>query len=126
MPDKNCFTPVFPSLSANPNMCLRFLVAVSLSIVTAVDLLASQSSTKWIMLNVTPAQAQAVLVAATAALGCLLVAQFSQLTRGVPVSQAALVARVDWPPPDATAPWFPDPHQHWHGGGYGSGSGSGY
>src|ERR1035438_10760288 len=40
-------------------MCLRFLVAVSLSIVTAVDLLASQSSTKWIMLNVTPAQAQA-------------------------------------------------------------------
>lgn len=50
---------MFPSLSANPNMCLRFLVAVSLSIVTAVDLLASQSSTKWIMLNVTPAQAQA-------------------------------------------------------------------
>jgi hypothetical protein len=69
---------------------------------------------------------RAVLVAATAALGCLLVAQFSQLTRGVPVSQAALVARVDWPPPDASAPWFPDPHQHWHGGGYGGGSGSGY
>jgi hypothetical protein len=77
---------------------------------------------------------RAVLVALTAALGCLLVAQFSQLTRGVRVSQAALVARVDWPPPDTSAPWFPDPHQHWPGGGYGgsggwdgngSGSGSG-
>ena len=75
---------------------------------------------------------RAALVAATAALGCLLVAQFSQLTRGVQVSQltrgvrvsqAALAARVDWPPPDPSAPWFPDPHAHWHGGGYGGGYG---
>src|ERR1039457_3536254 len=69
---------------------------------------------------------RAVLVAATAALGCLLVAQFSQLTRDVRVSQAALVARVDWPPPGASAPWFPDPHQHWHGGGYGGWDSGGY
>jgi hypothetical protein len=69
---------------------------------------------------------RAVLVALTAALGCLLVAQFSQLTRGVRVSQAALVARVDGPPPDANAPRFPDPHQHWPGGGSGGWDGSGY
>jgi competence protein ComEC len=40
-------------------MRLRLLVAVSLCLATAIDLLAGQSSTKWIMLNVTPAQAQA-------------------------------------------------------------------
>jgi competence protein ComEC len=40
-------------------MSLRFLVAVNLLCLTAIDLLAAQSATKWIMLNVTPAQAQA-------------------------------------------------------------------
>lgn len=69
---------------------------------------------------------RAVLVALTAALGCLLVAQFSQLTRSVRVSQAALVARADGPPADASAPWFPDPNQHWPGGGSGGADGSGY
>jgi len=40
-------------------MSLRFPLVVSLFIVTAINLLALQSSTKWIMLNVTPTQAQA-------------------------------------------------------------------
>jgi hypothetical protein len=78
---------------------------------------------------------RAVLVALTAALGCLLVAQFSQLTRGVRVSQAALVARVGWPPPDASGSggwdgsgsggWSGSGYGGWDGGGYGGGSGGG-
>jgi len=46
-------------LSIYFNMRLRFLIAISLSSLTAIDLPARQSSTKWIMLNITPAQAQA-------------------------------------------------------------------
>ncbi len=40
-------------------MSLRFLTGISLSIITAIHLLAGQSSSRWIMLDVTPAQAQA-------------------------------------------------------------------